>query len=620
MKLSGMIFVLLALLGVGGCGGDRIVEKPQFLARSVDFMEIKQIAFTEEGTVFTMDASACEGKLPAVSTEMYLVADGETYPLKEARGITLPGNAVGFTTIDMSNPTFELVFPALPAGTRTVDLVLLPSSKSLTLAIWGIRLDGERYDASGAVPEELKAWKPDNNHVWQKPVVRSGNTRLEIHWLGYSLDLGYPRVSRLGIHPWSGEVSVDKRGVSVVEFDQYVTATIELSLAGHTFHLVMDPGDQGVLYFDVARANMNYSPYFEKECEQFAYYQGGARTDLNNRLLNRDRKYVPSVAVRWSDGKELDAKQYGELCLKLYRERVADLEADGSLSPEYRRYRELEELVNCVGRFNRVRANMMTVYRCERMSDPRLPQLTEEMYAPLRDFNLNDKDLIMLGSEPLLEMFRNFKTEEGVRAYFGTGYLTDLYKAKGFPTRFDQGLPMNEEQLAAVQTATPEGKELFGLMYAGGQEAWKKHLAKPGYRVGEIPQVSNEKLFEAMMKPYRGQVVLIDYWYTACVPCVKAMKQIKPLKEEFKDEPVTYVYLTGEHSSPLEKWQYMIPDISGDHYRLPRKQCKYLEEQFKISGAPYYILVDKYGKVVYESLGFMGVDKLRELLKQELAK
>lgn len=619
MKLSGMIFVLLALLGVGGCGGDRVVEKPQFLAQSIDCVDIKQIAFTEEGTVFTMDASASEGTLPAVSTEMYLVADGKTYPLEEARGISLSQSAIMSSTLDMSDPTFELVFPTLPAGTRTADLILRPGGKMLTIAIWGIRLDGERYDASGAVPEELKAWKPDNNQAWQEPVVRSGNTRLEIHWLGYSLDLGYPCVSRLGIHPWSGEVSVDKHGVSVVEFDQYVTATIKLSLAGHTFHLVMDPGDQGVLYFDVARANMNYSPYFEKECDQFAYYKGGARTDLNNRLLNRDRADVPTATVRWKDGEELDAKQYGELCLKLYRERIAALEADKSLSPEYRHYRELEERVNCVGAFNWIRKNMIEVYKCG-FSDPRLPEVSVEVYEPLKEVDLNDRGLLALGCEPLLDMFRTFKTEEEVTGCFGTGYLTDLYKVKDLAGRFNQGLPLKEEHLAQVKDATPEGKELFQLMYTGGQEAWKKHLAKPGYRVCEYPDVPEEEAFEALVKPYRGRVVLIDYWYTACVPCVKAMKQIKPLKEEFKNEPISYVYLTGEHASPLERWQYMIPDISGDHYRMPRKQDKYFMKQFEVAGAPYYILVDKQGKVVYESCGFMGVDKLRELLKQELAK
>lgn len=617
MKLCGMIFVLLTLLGVGGCGGDRVVDKPQFLARSVDFMEIKRIAFTEEGTVFTMDASVSEGTLPAVSTQMYLMVDGKTYPLKEARGITLAANAVASSTIDMSDPIFELVFPALPAGTRTADLILRPGGKMLTIAIWGIRLDGEQYDASGAVPEELKAWKPDNSQAWQEPVVRSGNTRLEIHWLGYSLDLGYPRVSRLGIHPWSEEVAVDKRGVSVVEFDQYATATIELSLAGHTFHLVMDPGDQGVLYFDVARANMNYSPYFEKECEQFAYYKGGARTDLNNRLLNRDRADVPTATVRWKGREELDVKQYGELCLKLYRERIADLEADKSLSGEYRHYRELEERVNLVGCLGRIRANMIEVYKCGFM-DSRLPKVTVEVYEPLKEVDLNDWGLLALRNEPLLEMMsRTFKTEEEVTGCFGTGYLTDLYKVKDLAGRFNQGLPMKEEHLEQVKTATAKGKELFNLMYAGGQEAWKKHLAKPGYRICEVPDVPSEEFFEAIVKNYRGRVVVFDYWYTACAPCVKAMKQIKPLKEEFKDEPVTFAYLTHDGS---EKWYQMIPNISGDHYLLPRKQDKQIMEQFQIGGAPYYIIVDKYGKVVYESLGFMGVDKLRELLKQELAK
>ena len=95
---------------------------------------------------------------------------------------------------------------------------------------------------------------------------------------------------------------------------------------------------------------------------------------------------------------------------------------------------------------------------------------------------------------------------------------------------------------------------------------------------------------------------------------------MKPLKKELASEPISYVYITSESAAPLETWQQMIPDIGGDHYRLSRKQNKYLNKQFQISGVPYYVLVDQAGEVVFRSTGFMGVDKLRKLFKQELTK
>ena len=611
-----MIFVLLALFGASGCGGDRVVEKPQYLARSVDFMEISRVTLTAEKTVFAIDASACGDVLTGLSKEVCLVADGKTYGLQDAT-VALPKSFLGKE--ELVSPYFELEFPALPAEVRTVDMILHQSSKSLSLAIWGIRLDGEKYDGTAEVPADLLKWNPDNGREWREPVVRAGDTWLEIHWLGYAPGLGLPKVSRLGIHPWSEEVAVSDEGVSVVEFDQYVTATVRLSLAGRDFDLVLDPGDRGVLYVDVAKAFMCDSPYFHDDRGRFAYYAGGERTDLNNRLLNRVKADTFLLDVRWDATKEMDEKGYVELCVGMYKEDVANLEADRSMSPEYCRYWELEAGLACVERVNMIRVNMMDVYGWK-LGDPRLKQLTKARFAPLKRVGLNDYDLLMMDCEPLAKMLREFSASAELENCFGKGFLSDFYLAKDFGPRFMRRLPMNEEQLQAVSDATPEGKRLFDAIYTGSQAAWKRHIAKPGYRIVDAPKVEDEELFEALIEPYRGRVLLIDFWYTACVPCVKAMKLIKPLKEEFKDEPVSYLYLTGEHSSALEIWRQMIPDIGGDHCRLPRKQDKYLMKQFEIPGAPYYILVDKYGKVVYQGVGFMGVDKLREMLKQELAK
>lgn len=37
---------------------------------------------------------------------------------------------------------------------------------------------------------------------------------------------------------------------------------------------------------------------------------------------------------------------------------------------------------------------------------------------------------------------------------------------------------------------------------------------KTGYRICDIPKVSDKKLFDAIMERYKGKVVLVDYWAT----------------------------------------------------------------------------------------------------------
>ena len=170
-----------------------------------------------------------------------------------------------------------------------------------------------------------------------------------------------------------------------------------------------------------------------------------------------------------------------------------------------------------------------------------------------------------------------------------------------------------------MKTATPKVARLFEEVYTEGRKAWEAHLAKPGYKVHEIPEdASGEETFKMILEKYKGRVIFIDFWGTSCVPCVKAMKLMKPVKKEFEGQPISYVFITSQNASPLEIWQRMIPDIGGEHYRLTRKQNKYFTERFNITGVPFYLLVNKRGEVVYETVGFMGCEKMRELIKKEI--
>ena len=64
---------------------------------------------------------------------------------------------------------------------------------------------------------------------------------------------------------------------------------------------------------------------------------------------------------------------------------------------------------------------------------------------------------------------------------------------------------------------------------------------KTGYKIVEVEkEVAADSLLQVITRPYRGKMVLVDMWNTWCGPCMRAMKSLKPLKEELKE--VVYLY------------------------------------------------------------------------------
>lgn len=610
MLNSGIVFSLLMLLCISSAGKTRTIEKPLFWARTIGNVEVQKVVVDDAETIIYMEVVGGTDRVNGIDTAIYLVAGGERYKLKEARGIRIAPSILTPAVLESENAVFELVFPPLSTSVETIDLLLARTTKSLQACILGIQLNEDKKRKVEGIPSALVKRKLNRKWEWQPPVYQAGRTRLDIYFLGY-----YPQNIDEGVVTWGGLVPgaekfvIPADGHVVLEFDQYLTAQMTVEFAGSKLGIVVDPGEKATFYFDVQEVNLRNSVYFQKEYRRSRGYFAGKRMDLNQWLLERQSN---TTAIVWDKEFGIDPERYITLCIEQYQKTIERIDSDRSLGEGFRYYAQLEAQLEYLNRVIGMNNYFRKIYNLA-FDDNRTPRATPEYFSRLKELNLTSYDFALQNASVLSGVLNYFR-EKDVKSYFGEGYFSDLQKAQVCATRFVQKLPLRDEDLANMKTASPKAVDLFEMVYEESQKAWEAHIAKPGYRICETPDVPDSELFETMMKVYRGKVVVVDFWGTYCGPCIKAMKQIKPLKKELKDQPIAYVYIAGGKGEPTELWRQMIPDIGSDHFYLNQKSNKALIKQFNMSGQPFYVILDKKGNIVYTGSGFMGCDKMKKIL------
>lgn len=112
---------------------------------------------------------------------------------------------------------------------------------------------------------------------------------------------------------------------------------------------------------------------------------------------------------------------------------------------------------------------------------------------------------------------------------------------------------------------------------------------------------NGDSLLQAIIGPYRGKVIYMDIWGTWCGPCKENLKQVKPIKEHFKNKDVVFLYLACD--SPQESWlnvikEYQLTGEQSFHFNLPDAQQRRINQRLNVTGYPTYLLIDRNGKIV----------------------
>lgn len=123
------------------------------------------------------------------------------------------------------------------------------------------------------------------------------------------------------------------------------------------------------------------------------------------------------------------------------------------------------------------------------------------------------------------------------------------------------------------------------------------------------------KTFNLKESMEKGEVVVINFWFAACGPCMKELKHLRPLPDEYKGKKVRFVALSIDKPSGKKVFKEFV-----EAKRFPYEHsydAQSIANLFKIKSYPTNLVI-KDSKIVYASTGYM--EDIAEQLKAYLPK
>lgn len=98
-----------------------------------------------------------------------------------------------------------------------------------------------------------------------------------------------------------------------------------------------------------------------------------------------------------------------------------------------------------------------------------------------------------------------------------------------------------------------------------------------------------------------GKVILLDFWYRSCYPCMKLQPFLQQLHDEYKDKGLVVLGV-----NPFDKDDELLREfIAGKKMSYPvLLNAKEVSEMYNVSGYPTLYLISKEGKIAKTHVGY----------------
>lgn len=122
------------------------------------------------------------------------------------------------------------------------------------------------------------------------------------------------------------------------------------------------------------------------------------------------------------------------------------------------------------------------------------------------------------------------------------------------------------------------------------------------FMVGEIAPDFSLKSLEnnnINLKDYEGQLVLLNFWFVGCKPCIMEMPELNEIVADYSAKGITFLAIGLDSPERINKF---LETHDFDYTLLPNGRR--VAQSYGITSYPTHLLLDKNGKVLFSQKGY----------------
>lgn len=620
--LSLVVFLMLVVSSTAQA--KRVVERPYFFASNNHKLEIERVTLDKKATVLDVKIYQAGGKV-GIDSHAALTANGATYAYLGSpqlpKGVFVKVPECGYVSA-------TLRFKPMPETTTEFDFREVADNSGWN--IYGVRLDGKRPQPD--IPQHLLQQAFDKKVELPSTDLNLGKTVVNVRLLGYKPEYG--TTLDVIVDNWFSPyrmpfdhdfVSVD--GTCSISANAILPTIATIRVNRMEIPFLAVPHDTTTVIVDLTTQALAATHLFADDAsvKKYVWFEGKYAA-VDTELQSVKEKLEVFGKTFFDDICGMTPLQYRDYVQKAYEQKLSAIDADKTISVATRTlahsYLSMNYASALFGFKNNIAmAPMIVGKKGVRRADLNVDTLS--YFKPLEQL-----PILHSKNQRYYSFLADF-TSSFCRQYMAEDpLLDDIAVGKRLSRSLGRKHLLTEQQMAAARDSIANDM-VRELLFADNEDLKSQQKSADEkmsamiktansssvYSIIDIdPKMSAEQIFPSIINKYKGKTLLLDFWNTWCMPCRAAMSAIRPLKEQLTD--VVYVYI-ADASSPVGKWGEMIKTISGVHVRLTEEQADALGDLYHFSGIPTYFVVNKEGKITYQTTSFPGVDKLREVLKSE---